>query len=203
MEEAIVNRLLKSLFVEVEASGRHVHLTDDQARTLFGHSLTPERPLSQPGQFLAKERLTLRGPRGEFQKVAVLGPSRAETQVEISLTDGKALGITPPVRPSGSTENTPGITLVGPAGALSLCQGVIAAQRHVHLTPEDGVRFGVQDGERVRLQVFTARPVIFEDVLVRIRPDFASRVHLDFDEANSCGLAPGDFGRILPCQGPF
>ncbi len=199
----MVKRLLQSLFVEIEASGRHVHLTDDQAKALFGHSLTPERPLSQPGQFLARERLTLRGPRGEFQKVAVLGPSRAETQVEISLTDGKVLGITPPVRPSGNTDGTPGITLLGPLGQLHLSQGVIAAQRHVHLTPEDGARFGVRDGETVRLQAFTARPVIFEDVLVRIRPDFASRVHLDFDEANGCGLASGDFGRILPCKKPF
>ncbi len=198
----MVEKLLQKLFITLEVSGRHVHLTQQQARALFGHDLTPERELSQPGQFLARERVQLMGPKGSFSNVAVLGPARKEGQVEISLTDGRVLGITPPIRASGDVAGSPGIGLRGPAGQVQLKQGVIAAQRHLHLTPEDGARFGVRDKELVRLQVFTGRPLIFEDVLVRISPEFASRAHLDTDEANACGLKTGDLGRILPCSKP-
>lgn len=192
--EAVVGRL----FVELEASGRHVHVTKEQAQALFGHSLTPKRPLSQPGQFLAQERVTVVGPKGEFQNVAVLGPERKEAQVEISLTDGRHLGIDPPVRLSGDVADSPGAVLKGSRGTVALNQGVIAAKRHIHLTPEDAQRFGVKDRQTVKLKVYTARPCIFEDVAVRIRPDFASFVHLDYDEANGCGFRTGDLGRILP-----
>lgn len=194
----LAERVLAQIFVELEASGRHVHVTEAQALQLFGHGLTPQRPLSQPGQYLAKERVTLQGPKGKLYNVAVLGPARKEGQVEISLTDGKALGITPPVRPSGSVEGSPGVILVGEQGTVALHQGVIAAQRHVHLTPEGAAKFGVKDRQIVKLQTFTDRPLIFEDVLVRVSPDFADNAHLDFDEANACGMKPGDFGRILP-----
>jgi propanediol utilization protein len=159
--------------------------------------LTPERPLSQPGQFLAKERVTLTGPKGEFRNVAVLGPERKAAQVEISLTDGVVLGIRPPVRLSGDSRNSPGCTLTGPEGSLTLPEGVICAQRHIHLTPEAGRKFGVTDKQIVRLQTFTDRPVIFEHVAVRISADFAPAVHLDYDEANACGFRKGDWGRIL------
>lgn len=196
--EALTEALLHRLFVPMEASGRHVHLTETQAQTLFGHPLTPHRPLSQPGQYLSKERLTLKTPKGTLENVAVLGPARKEAQVELSLTDGRALGITPPLRLSGSTENTPGITLIGPQGSVTLPQGVIAAQRHIHLSPEDGQRFGVTDGQVVSFQAFTARPVVFQDVVVRIHKDFRSALHIDYDEANGCGYQCGDFGRILP-----
>lgn len=196
--DALVDTVLSQLFVPIEASGRHVHVTKAQAQTLFGHSLTPDRPLSQPGQYLAKERLTLRGPKGTFENVAVLGPERPEAQVEISLTDGRTLGIQPPLRLSGDTKGTPGITLIGPQGTISLTQGVLAAQRHIHLSPEEGRRFGVSDKQVVKLQTFTSRPLIFEDVVVRIHPDFRAAVHIDYDEANGCGLGRGDLGRILP-----
>ena len=192
--EAVIGRI----FVPLEASGRHVHVTAEQAKALFGHALTPKRPLSQPGQFLAEERVTVRGPKGEFRNVAVLGPERTEAQVEISLTDGRTLGIQPPVRLSGDVKNSPGCTLAGPNGQITLQQGVIAAQRHIHLTPEDGKRFGVRDKQVVKLQTYTARPVIFQDVVVRIRSDFQSAAHLDYDEANGCGFADGDLGRIFP-----
>ena len=195
--EAVAEKVLRRLFVELEASGRHVHVTKQQAQTLFGHGLTPKRPLSQPGQYLANERVTVVGPKGEFQNVAVLGPERPEGQVEISLTDGRVLGIDPPVRPSGNVENSPGIRLTGPRGRVILERGVIAAQRHIHMTPADADVMGVRDQQTVRLQVFTRRPVIFEDVLVRVSPDYATFVHLDYDEANACGFAPGDLGRIL------
>ena len=194
LAEAVVSRL----FVELEASGRHVHVTAEQARMLFGHSLTPERPLSQPGQYLAKERVRLIGPKGEFRNVAVLGPERKEGQVEISLTDGRVLGIDPPVRLSGDVSGSPGIRLEGERGSVTLSQGVIAAQRHVHLTPADAVMFGVKNGQIVHLQTYTARPTVYGDVAVRVSPDFASYVHLDYDEANACGFRKGDLGRLLP-----
>ena len=194
LAEAVVSRL----FVELEASGRHVHVTAQQAQTLFGHPLTPERPVSQPGQYLAKERVRIIGPKGEFRNVAVLGPERKEGQVEISLTDGRILGIDPPIRLSGDVAGSPGITLEGERGSVTLPQGVIAAQRHVHLTPEDAVKFGVKNGQTVRLQTYTVRPTVFGDVAVRVSPDFASYVHLDYDEANACGFRKGDLGRLLP-----
>ena len=196
--QQLVDAVLGSLFVELEASGRHVHVTKEQAKELFGHSLTPKRPLSQPGQYLANERVTVVGPKGEFANVAVLGPERREAQVEVSLTDARTLGVEAPVRLSGDVKGSPGILLRGEKGCVPLNQGVIAAQRHIHLTPEDAKKFGVQDKQVVKLQTYTARPVLFEDVAVRISPDFASYVHLDYDEANACGFQKGDLGRILP-----
>lgn len=194
---ALVEKIAGQLFVPVEASGRHVHVTKEQALTLFGHPLTPKRPLSQPGQYLANERLTVIGPKGEFTNVAVLGPERSEGQVEISLTDGKVLGIVPPVRQSGDVTDTPGAVLQGPMGQVKLQKGVIAAQRHIHLTPVDAEKFGVKDKQIVKLRTFTDRPVVFDDVMVRVRKDFAAAVHLDYDEANACGFKQGDLGRIL------
>ncbi len=186
------------LFIPLEASGRHVHVTKEQARALFGHELTPDRPLSQPGQYLAKERVTVKGPKGAFYNVAVLGPERKEAQVEISLTDSRTLGLEPPVRLSGKVAGSPGAELVGPKGSLRIPQGVIAAQRHIHMTPEDAARFHVTDGQTVSLKTFTSRPVVLEDVQVRVSKDFATFAHLDYDEANACGFQKGDLGRILP-----
>ena len=196
--QQLVDAVLGSIFVELEASGRHVHVTKEQSQILFGHPLTPQRPLSQPGQYLAKERVTIVGPKGEYTNVAVLGPERKAGQVEISLTDARTLGVKAPLRLSGDVRNTPGIMLKGERGTATLSEGVIVAQRHIHLTPEDAKKFGVQDKQAVKLQTYTARPVIFEDVAVRISPDFASYVHLDYDEANACGFQKGDLGRILP-----
>ncbi len=193
----LIEAVLKNIFIEMEASGRHVHVTEAQAQTLFGHRLTPERPLSQPGQWVAKERVAMIGPKGEFQNVAVLGPERKEAQVEVSLSDGRVLGMQPPIRASGAVENSPGAILRGPKGEVRLAYGVIAAQRHIHITPADAARFGVQDKQVVNLQTYTARPLVFGDVLVRVSDDYATRVHLDFDEANACGYEKGDLGRIL------
>ena len=196
--QQLVDAVLGSLFVELEASGRHVHVTKEQAQILFGHELTPKRPLSQPGQYLANERVTVVGPKGEFANVAVLGPERKEAQVEVSLTDARSLGVEAPVRLSGDVSSSPGILLRGERGCVTLEKGVIAAQRHIHLTPEDAKKFGVQHKQTVKLQTYTERPVIFEDVAVRVSPVFASYVHLDYDEANACGFQKGDLGRILP-----
>ena len=196
--EELTNQIMACLFVELEASARHVHLTKEQALRLFGHDLTPKRPLSQPGQFLAQERVTVVGPKGELNHVAVLGPARKEAQVEVSMTDAHVLGLQPPIRESGKVAGSPGVVLRSEKAELAIKQGVIIAQRHLHLTPEDAQRFAVADRQVVRLQVFTERPLIFQDVLVRVRPDFATRAHLDFDEANACAMQSGDFGRILP-----
>ena len=196
--EQLIGAVMRKIFVELEASGRHVHVTKEQAQSLFGHSLTEKRPLSQPGQYLANERVTVVGPKGEFANVAVLGPERKTGQVEVSLTDARTLGVEAPIRLSGDVKGSPGILLRGEKGCVTLSQGVIAAKRHIHLTPEDAEKFHVRDKQTVKLQTYTARPVVFEDVAVRVSPDFASFVHLDYDEANACGFQKGDLGRILP-----
>ena len=195
--EQLTQRVLERIFIELEASARHVHVTKEQAIKLFGHDLTPDRPLSQPGQYLAKERVTVIGPKGELNKVAVLGPARKEAQVEVSMTDARTLGLQPPVRQSGDVAGSPGAVLRGSAASVAIDRGVIIAQRHLHMTPEDAARHGVRDKQIVKLHTFTDRPVIFADVLVRVHPDFATRAHLDFDEANACAMKQGDFGRII------
>lgn len=195
--QSAVEAVLKRLFIELEASGRHVHVTKEQAMVLFGHPLTPKRSLSQPGQYLANERVTVVGPKGKFENVAVLGPEREAGQVEISLTDGRTLGILPPVRLSGNVANSPGAILRSDRGQVTLQEGVICAQRHIHMIPETAKQMGVQDKQTVKLQVFTDRPVIFDDVVVRVSEKFADFVHLDYDEANACGFQTGDLGRIL------
>ncbi len=195
--QELTQQVIDRIFVPMEASGRHVHVTAQQALTLFGHPLTPQRELSQPGQFVAAERVTVIGPKGEFRNVAVLGPERPEAQVEISLTDGKHLGITPPVRLSGNVEATPGAVLQGDKGRVELKQGVVAAQRHIHMNEQDAARFGVKDKQVVRLQTITERPLTFDSVVVRVHPSFNTSVHLDYDEANACGFQKGDLGRIL------
>ena len=194
LAEQVMNRI----FVELEASGRHVHVTKEQAMTLFGHLLTPKRELSQPGQFLANERVTVVGPKGEFASVAVLGPERSEGQVELSMTDARTLGIRAPIRLSGDVSGTPGATLRGDKGTVTLPQGVLVAKRHIHITPEQAKLMQVKDKQVVHLQTYTSRPLIFGDVVVRVSPDFRTRVHLDYDEANACGFQNGDLGRILP-----
>ena len=188
---------MRRIFIELEASGRHVHVTEAQAVALFGHKLTPKRPLSQPGQYLANERVTVIGSKGEFENVAVLGPEREAGQVELSMTDARALGISAPLRQSGDIAHSPGAILRGAMGQVQLSQGVIVAKRHIHITPEDAEIMGVTDKQIVKLQTYTQRPLIFDDVVVRVSPSFATFVHLDYDEANACGFQPGDLGRIL------
>lgn len=198
--ERLADQIVHRLTVEMEASGRHVHLSRAHVEALFGpgYQLNRVKDLSQPGQFACAERVTLEGPKGILQNVVVLGPERPESQVEISLTDGVALGIVPPVRLSGDIANTPGITLRHGDRCVVLNRGLIAAKRHIHMTPADAARFGVENGQSVRLQAFTARPVVFEDMEVRISPKFSTAVHIDYDEANACGFKKGDRGLILP-----
>lgn len=183
--------------VPVELSARHAHLSEQDALTLFGAPLTPVRELSQPGQFLCKERVRLIGPKGVMDNVAVLGPSRASSQVEISRTDARALGIEAPVRQSGDTTGTPGIILASQSGVVGLEEGVIVASRHIHMSPEDAARFGVSDQSKVRVRLDGERPLILEDVLVRVHPQFRLALHIDSDEGNSFGWKPGAVGHLV------
>ena len=185
------------LFIEVEASGRHVHVTEQQAVALFGQRLTPLRPLSQPGQFVSGQRVEIIGPKGKLSNVAVLGPERKEGQVEISLTDAVALGVSPPIRLSGKTEGSPGILLRGPKGEIFLDHGGIVAPRDMHLPPQEAQLRGLKDRQIVQVKLFTSRSLVFDDVVVRVDPSFAPRVHIDFDEANACGFKKGDYGMII------
>lgn len=193
----VTDALTSRLFVELEASGRHVHLTKEAAFALFGHGLTEKRPLSQPGQFVCNERVSIITPKGRFDRVAVLGPERSECQVELSKTDCVTLGIQAPVRQSGKTEGTGGILIENGDRRLTLTSGVIIAQRHIHMTPEDAALRGLHDGAVVRLKALTERPVTFEEVVVRVSPKFRTYAHLDYDEANACGFRAGDLGMIV------
>ena len=193
----IVEAITGRLFIELEASGRHVHLTREAALTLFGHPLTPKRPLSQPGQFVCQERVRLVTPKGSIDRVAVLGPERKACQVELSATDCVALGIDAPVRLSGDTSGSPGIVLESEGGQLRLSEAVIIAQRHIHVTPEDARARGLSDRASVQLRTLTQRPLTFEEVVVRVSPDFRTYAHLDYDEANACGFRKGDLGMIV------
>jgi len=179
--------------IHVGVSARHVHVTQEHLEILFGsgHTLTPLSPLSQPGQFAARETLTLRSERGEIPGVRILGPVRSHTQVELSLTDARRLKITPPVKQSGS-KGVGGVTLVGPAGEVPLTDSVIAAERHIHMSPENAAEFGVFDGARVNVRAASGRAVLFENVLVRVNPNYDLDFHIDTDEANAAGLRSGD-----------
>jgi propanediol utilization protein len=195
----IVQAVVNALTIEIEASGRHVHLTVEATQALFGpgHRLTAVRPLSQPGQFVCAERVDVIGPKGSFQNVAILGPERKENQVEVSRTDAVTLGLKPPVRQSGDLHGSCSVILRANGRELKLENGLIIAQRHVHLTPRDAERFGVRDGEVLGLKCLTDRPAVLMDTVARVSDKFATYVHLDYDEANACGWAKGDRGRLV------
>ncbi|HFU4221241.1 TPA: ethanolamine utilization phosphate acetyltransferase EutD [Streptococcus suis] len=184
---------------EIEASGRHIHLSQEDLETLFGkdYSLTKAKDLSQPGQFACKERLTILGPKGSFQNVVILGPVRGATQVEVSLTDCLKLGVNAPIRESGQIEDTPGIVLINGSKVVSLDKGLIVAKRHIHMTPEDAAKANVVNKEIVQVQVGGERGLIFDDVVIRVHPKFATYMHIDYDEANACGFKKGMRGRII------
>jgi putative phosphotransacetylase len=183
----------------VETSARHAHLSDKDLETLFGKGaqLTMRKELSQPDQFASNERVTLVGPKGEM-KVSILGPTRKSTQVEISLTDARTLGLTAPVRESGDTDGSAPCKLIGPAGELELSEGVIVAKRHVHATPEDAEKMGVKDKDVVYVKVETdGRSLIFGDTVVRVSPTYALAMHIDTDESNAAGASGEVYGEII------
>lgn len=184
--------------VPIEVSAHHIHLSLEHVEALFGpgHKLTPLSDLSQPEQHACKETVNLAGPKGRVERVRVLGPTRSQTQVEISMTEQFRLGIHPPIRESGDIENTPGVTIEGSHGTVTTEKGVICALRHIHMSPEDALLFGVRDKYKVRVQVEGDRELTFGDVLVRIHPNYKLAMHLDTDEANAANIKPGAVGHI-------
>jgi len=192
--------------IPIAISARHIHLTQAAVEQLFGpgHTLTPRRPLSQPGQYSCEETLDLIGPKRSIEGVRVLGPTRSKCQVEISRTDEFHLGIDAPVRASGDVANSPGITLRGPAGSLQLTEGVICAWRHIHMTPEDAAHYGVVDRDVVEVAVpspTSGRELVFGDVMVRVSPKFALEMHIDTDEANAADLLANSEGMLVSTSG--
>ncbi|WP_409346854.1 phosphate propanoyltransferase [Paenibacillus sp. MBLB4367] len=189
--------------IPVGVSNRHVHLSPEHIERLFGtgYRLTPQRELSQKGQFAAEETVTVAGPKGSLAKVRVLGPSRGASQVEISRTDGYFLGIHPPVRLSGQIRGTPGVTLSGPEGTVALDRGLIVARNHVHMSPEDARRFGVSQGDRLIVKSAGERPVLYADVVVRVDERFTLELHLDTDEGNAADVKTGELVRVVGVNG--
>ena len=186
--------------VIVETPARHIHVSRADLDILYGkdYQLTNKKDLSQPGQFACEERLNLIGPKGELKNISILGPERNATQVELSLTDARALGIKVPVRESGDIANTPGLKIVGPKGEVEIPMGAIAAKRHIHLTPADAEEMGVVDKQIVSVKVETAdRTTTFGDVVVRVHPNFAAAMHIDTDEANAAAIAGTVEGEII------
>jgi acetate kinase len=197
--QTITQRLQASQIpIPIGVSAHHVHLSQPDVEGLFGpgHMLTPQAPLAQPGQFACEEQVRLIGPRGSIDRVRVLGPARSETQVEIARTEGYRLGIHAPVRMSGDLGGTPGLILEGSVGQIELQNGVIYAQRHIHMTPTDARRLGLQSGDVVRVRVEGERELIFGDVAVRVSPKFKLEFHLDTDEANAAELNSGDIAYL-------
>lgn len=175
--------------VLVEVSARHIHLTDADVEALFGpgYKLTVKKELSQPGQFASNEKVTIKGERGEM-KLSVLGPTRPETQVELSLTDARTVGVKAMIRESGDIEGTQGITIIGPAGSIEVSKGVIAAKRHIHMTPADAAAAGVADKDIVKVVTGgNGRKLVFDDVVIRVSEKFATAMHIDTDESNAAG----------------
>jgi putative phosphotransacetylase len=199
--EEVVKRIQMQKFhvFEVEASGRHIHLSRIEIDALFGkgYQLTKVKDLSQPGQFVCKERITVAGPKGLFQDVVILGPERSESQVEISMTDTRILGISVPIRESGKIKNTPGITLMNGDTTITLNHGLIVAKRHIHMSPEDALENNVINGQIVQVKVEGERSLIFDEVVVRVSPKFSTYMHIDYDEANACGLKKDSYGYIV------
>lgn len=186
--------------VLVETSARHVHVTQQDLETLFGkgYELTVKKMLSQPGQFASNERVDVVGPKKTLAGVSILGPVRSETQVELSLTDARSIGVTAPIRESGDVAGSAGCKLVGPCGEVELAQGVIAAKRHIHMTPEDAQAFGVEDKQEVDVKITSnGRSLTFSDVVVRVKPTFALAMHIDTDESNAACAAPGTMGEVM------
>lgn len=187
--------------VLVEISARHVHVSQEDLETLFGkgYELTVKKELSQPGQFACNERVKVIGTKGEFPAVSILGPCRKETQVELSLTDARSIGVTAPVRESGDLEGSGGCKLVGPAGEVEIEKGVIAAKRHIHATTADAEKMGLENGEIVSVEIPTSngRNLTFGDVVVRVSDSYALAMHIDTDEANAAGMAPNTIGTVI------
>ena len=202
MEEivsAVMNAIHNAGLVEIEVSARHVHLTQADVEVLFGPGaeLKPVRPLSQPEQFVSEQRVTLIGPKGRKERVAVLGPVRKATQVELSKSDCVDLGVQAPVRESGDVKGSGAITIEGPCGILHIEEGVIIAHNHIHVTAPDSIKFDLKDQQRVSVEVLSDRPIVFKDVIIRVSKQYSCKMHIDFDEANAALVNGFTLGRII------
>ncbi|MFY2158241.1 phosphate propanoyltransferase [Cytobacillus firmus] len=201
--EEIVSRLKgssgKDHSIPMAVSARHCHLSQRDLEILFGigYQLTKKADLSQPGQFAANETITIAGPRGSLEKVRILGPARNMTQVEVSRTDSIRMGLKPPLRESGNIEGSSPVTLIGPKGSLYKKEGLIIAQAHIHMAPEDAEAFGVENGEYVKVEAEGERPISFGKVLIRISPRYRLEMHIDTDEANAGLIAGKTAGRLV------
>ena len=186
--------------VLVETSAHHVHVTKEHLEILFGegYELTVKKMLSQPGQYAAEERVTVVGPKRELANVCILGPVRKATQVELSLTDARSIGVSAPVRESGDVAGSGACKLVGPKGEGELTEGVIAATRHIHMTPADAESYGVKDSQVVSVKIDSnGRSLVFGDVVIRVSDKYALAMHIDTDESNAAGCTPGLMGEII------
>ncbi len=186
--------------VLVETSARHIHVSRKDLDILFGegYELTPKKDLSQPGQFACEERVDVVGPKKTLPGVSILGPTRPDTQVELSLTDARSIGVAAPIRESGDIAGSGACKLVGPKGEVEITEGVIAAKRHIHMTPADAEEFGLKDKDEVSVQIDNnGRGIIFGEVVVRVSPSYALAMHIDTDEANAGCVAPGTMGTVI------
>lgn len=186
--------------INIETSARHIHLSAADLETLFGngYSLQPKKELSQPGQYACVERVNVIGPKSELKNVSILGPTRKQTQVEISLTDARSIGMAVPIRESGDLAGSAGCTLVGPSGSVELKEGVIAAKRHIHLSNTEAEKEGVTDKQIVKVEINTAdRSIIFGDVVVRVNKDYSNAMHIDTDEANAAALSGTEKATVI------
>lgn len=186
--------------VLVEISARHVHVSEEHLEILFGkgYKLTPKKDLSQPGQYACEERVTVVGPKKELAGVSILGPCRKATQIEISLTDARAIGVKAPIRESGDIAGSGACKLIGPAGEVELTEGVIAAKRHIHMTTADAEKYGITDSQIVSVKIPTeGRALVFGDVVARVSDSYALAMHLDTDEANAAAIPGSCIGEIL------
>lgn len=197
--EKVLSTMTKAGLVEVEVSARHVHLTEDDVEKLFGKGamLHEKRPLSQKGQYLCEERVNLRGPKGNKERVAVLGPVRSATQVELSVSDCVALGVKAPLRESGDVEGSAPIEIEGPNGSIQIRQGAIVAHNHIHVPTDVAAMLRLSDKEHVSVRILSQRPVTFDDVIIRVSDAFNFRMHIDFDEANAAAVQGFTLGQII------
>lgn len=208
MEEILVNEITTSLALRrkrekkpviANVSNRHMHICREDLDKLFGvgYELKVKNKLMQPGEFASEDTLKITGHKGSIDKVRVLGPVRKATQIEISITDSFVLGIKAPVRQSGDVKGSAGIKITGPKGDIEIKEGVIAAKRHVHMTPADAAYFEIKDGDILRVKTLGERAVIFENMVARVSDKMALECHIDTDEANAAGLKNGDNVIIL------
>ena len=188
--------------VVIEGSGKHLHVTREHLDILFGKGfeLEPKKALSQPGQYASTQKVDITGPKGTMKGLTIIGPCRKQTQVELSFTDARALGLTPPIRLSGDLAGSPGCTITGPCGTVTIDEGVIVSKRHLHCCPEDAEKYGITDHETVLVKVGGERGLIFDEVEARVGPTHATFIHVDYDEINAAALFSDTVGIVLKKQ---